>query len=80
VFTCFGSANLGLPKNPRVAFYYEATLDSFGITVNPEGFAYSDHGPGPFLRNGFGSAQQPKLELATICISIRRPDADFDGS
>jgi cytochrome c peroxidase len=59
VFTCFGSANLGLPKNPRVAFYYEATPDSFGFTVNPEGFAYTDYGLGTFLRSGFGSAPVP---------------------
>jgi cytochrome c peroxidase len=59
VFTCFGSANLGLPKNPRVAFYYEATPDSVGYTVNPEGFAYTDYGLGTFLRGGFGSAPSP---------------------
>src|SRR5216683_693757 len=36
LFTCFGSANLGLPKNPRDAFYYQTTPDSFGFTPNPE--------------------------------------------
>jgi cytochrome c peroxidase len=59
VFTCFGSANLGLPKNPRDAFYYENTPDSFGFTLNPEGFAYTDFGLGAFLRSGFGSAPNP---------------------
>jgi cytochrome c peroxidase len=59
VFTCFGSANLGLPKNPRDSFYYETTPDSFGFTPNPEGFAYTDLGLGAFLRSGFGSAPNP---------------------
>jgi cytochrome c peroxidase len=59
VFTCFGSANEGLPKNPRVAFYYETTPDSFGFTPNPEGFEYTDDGLGSFLRSGFGSAPNP---------------------
>src|SRR3982074_1506293 len=30
LFTCFGSANLGLPKNPRVAFYSAPTPDAVG--------------------------------------------------
>jgi cytochrome c peroxidase len=59
VFTCFGSANLGLPKNPRDAFYYENTPDFFGFTLNPTGFSYTDLGLGAFLRSGFGSAPNP---------------------
>jgi cytochrome c peroxidase len=38
LFTCFGYANLGLPLNPRDAFYYQTTPDSFGFTPNPLGF------------------------------------------
>src|SRR6202140_104053 len=59
VFTCFGSANEGLPKNPRVAFYYETTPDSLGFTPNPGGFTYTDFGLGTFLRSGFGAAPNP---------------------
>jgi cytochrome c peroxidase len=59
LFTCFGSANLGLPKNPADAFYYESTPDYTGFTVNPEGFEYTDFGLGSFLRSGFGSAPNP---------------------
>ncbi len=59
LFTCFGSANLGLPKNPRDSFYYETTPDSYGFTLNPAGFAYTDYGLGTFLRSGFGSAPNP---------------------
>jgi cytochrome c peroxidase len=61
VFTCFGSSNLGLPKNPRDSFYYETTPDAFGFTLNPTGFAYTDFGLGTFLRSGFGSAPNPNI-------------------
>jgi cytochrome c peroxidase len=61
VFTCFGSSNLGLPKNPRDSFYYETTPDAFGFTLNPTGFAYTDFGLGTFLRSGFGSAPNPNV-------------------
>jgi len=41
LFTCFGYANLGLPLNPRDAFFYQTKADSFGFTPNPLGFGYS---------------------------------------
>jgi len=59
LFTCFGSANEGLPLNPRNAFYYQTTPDHFGFTGNPYGFAYRDLGLGTFLRSGFGSWPNP---------------------
>src|SRR6202035_3239861 len=59
VFTCFGSANEGLPLNPRDAFYYQTTPDSFGFIGNPYGFGYRDLGMGTFLRSGFGSGPNP---------------------
>ena len=59
LFTCFGSTNLGLPLNPRDAFYYQTTPDFFGFTGNPYGFAYRDLGLGTFLRSGFGSWPNP---------------------
>jgi cytochrome c peroxidase len=62
LFTCFGSANLGLPLNPRDAFFYQTTPDSFGFTANPYGFGYRDLGLGTFLRSGFGSAPNPNAE------------------
>jgi cytochrome c peroxidase len=49
-FTCFGSANEGLPLNPRDAIYYQNTPDFFGFTANPDGFAFRDLGMGSFLR------------------------------
>jgi cytochrome c peroxidase len=59
LFTCFGSANEGLPMNPSNAFYYETTPDSLGFVGNPYGFGYRDLGLGTFLRGGFGSAPNP---------------------
>jgi cytochrome c peroxidase len=59
VFTCFGSANLGLPKNPRDSIYYESTPDSLGFTPNPAGFTYTDFGLGEFLRSGYATAPSP---------------------
>ena len=59
VFTCFGSANEGVPLNPRNAFYYETTPDSLGFVGNPYGFGYRDLGLGTFLRSGFGSGPNP---------------------
>ena len=62
LFTCFGYANLGLPLNPRDAFYYQTTPDFFGFTPNPYGFGYRDLGLGIFLRSGFGSAPNPNSD------------------
>jgi cytochrome c peroxidase len=59
LFTCFGSANLGLPLNPRDAFYYQDKPDIFGFTGNPYGFGYRDLGLGTFLRSGPGAAPSP---------------------
>src|SRR5712672_795555 len=64
VFTCFGSANLGLPLNPRDAIYYQNTPDSFGFTANPFGFGFRDLGLGTFLRSGPGSWASPNDEWA----------------
>jgi cytochrome c peroxidase len=62
LFTCFGSSNLGLPLNPRDAFYYQTTPDFFEFTGNPYGFGYRDLGLGTFLRSGFGAAPNPNID------------------
>jgi cytochrome c peroxidase len=59
LFTCFGYSNLGLPLNPRDAFFYQTTPDPYGFTANPYGFGYRDLGLGAFLRSAFGSAPNP---------------------
>jgi cytochrome c peroxidase len=62
LFTCFGSANLGLPLNPRDAIYYQNTPDFFGFTANPFGFGFRDLGLGTFLRSGPGAAPNPNSD------------------
>jgi cytochrome c peroxidase len=59
LFTAFGYANLGLPLNPRDAFFYQTTPDPFGFTGDSLGFGYRDLGLGAFLRSAFGSAPNP---------------------
>jgi cytochrome c peroxidase len=70
VFTCFGSANLGLPLNPRDAIYYQTKPDFFGFTPNPFGFGYRDLGLGTFLRSGFGSAPNPNADWISLAPSV----------
>ena len=61
-FTCFGSANEGLPLNPRDAIFYQSTPDSYGFTANADGFGYRDLGMGTFLRSGPGAAPNPNSD------------------
>ena len=70
LFTCFGSANEGVPLNPRNAFYYETTPDSFGFVGNPYGFGYRDLGLGTFLRSGFGSGPNPNSNWTQSAPSV----------
>jgi cytochrome c peroxidase len=62
LFTCFGSANLGLPLNPRDTIYYQSTPDPLGFTANPYGFGYRDLGLGTFLRSGPGTWPNPNSD------------------
>ena len=77
LFTCFGSANEGVPLNPRDAFFYQTTPDSFGLTANPFGFGYRDLGLGTFLRSGFGSAPNPNSSWTPLAPSV---DGQFQVS
>ncbi|MDX6464605.1 MAG: cytochrome c peroxidase [Acidobacteriaceae bacterium] len=70
LLTCFGSANEGLPLNPRNAFYYQTTPDSFGFTGNPYGFGYRDLGLGTFLRSGIGSGPNPNSTWTQFAPSV----------
>jgi cytochrome c peroxidase len=62
LFTCFGSANEGLPLNPRDTIFYQNKPDGYGFTANPDGFAFRDLGMGTFLRSGPGSAPNPNSD------------------
>jgi cytochrome c peroxidase len=55
VFTCFGYANLGLPKNLMDSIYYEVPPDFFGFSPNPIDFGFVDLGLGLFLGGGSGN-------------------------
>jgi cytochrome c peroxidase len=77
LFTCFGSANEGLPLNPRDAFYYQTTPDAFGFIPNPYGFGYRDLGMGTFLRSGFGSGPNPNRNWTQFAPSV---DGQFQVS
>lgn len=77
IFTCFGSANEGLPLNPRDAFYYQTKPDFFGFIGNPFGFGYRDLGMGTFLRSGFGSAPNPNDTWIPLAPSV---DGQFQVS
>ena len=77
LFTCFGSANEGLPLNPRDAFFYQTTPDFFGFTANPLGFGYRDLGMGTFLRSGFGAAPNPNASWIPLAPSV---DGQFQVS
>jgi cytochrome c peroxidase len=76
-FTCFGSANEGLPLNPRNAFFYQTTPDFFGFTGNPFGFAYRDLGMGTFLRSGPGAAPNPNSDWTQFAPNV---DGQFQVS
>src|SRR6201987_5306246 len=75
LFTCFGSANLGLPLNPRVALFYQTKRDRVEFTPNPYGFAYRDLGLGAFLRSPanpnsqwlqFASTSDGQMQTSTV--------------
>src|SRR6266853_183472 len=70
LFTCFGSANEGVPLNPRDAFYYQTKPDAFGFIGNPYGFGYRDLGLGTFLRSGFGSGPNPNSNWTQSAPSV----------
>ncbi len=70
LFTCFGSANEGLPLNPRVAFYYETKPDAYGYTPDPYGFAFRDLGMGTFLRGGFDTLPSPNESWTQFAPSV----------
>jgi len=57
LFTCFGSANEGVPLNPSDAFYYQTKPDSYGFIANPYGFGYRVLGLGTLLAYARGGEQ-----------------------
>lgn len=51
LFTDNSTSNLGVPRNPELAYYKETAADEFGYVANPVGDAFVDLGVGNFLRS-----------------------------
>ena len=80
LFTCFGSANEGLPLNPRDAFYLSDHAGFLRVHRQSLRLRLQRSGMGTFLRSGFGSAPNPNSDLDTVCTECRRPDAGVYGA
>jgi cytochrome c peroxidase len=65
LFTDFTASNLGLPRNPDLAFLQESSPDQFGYAPNREGLKYLDPGVGGFL----ASPENPNREWAAMAKS-----------
>ena len=92
LFTDFTASNLGVPKNPSVAYYFENKPDQFGYAANPAGATYIDPGVGGFLQKSptlsgkinpnnlwIQYAQQfiGKFQVPTLRDVDQRPRPDF---
>lgn len=83
LFTSFGFANIGTPRNPENPFYDmdEVFLDD-GTPINPLGEDYVDLGLGDFLRTrpewaDVASANDGKFKFPTVRNVDRRPGDGF---
>jgi cytochrome c peroxidase len=83
LFTSFGFANVGTPRNPENPFYRmdRVFLDD-GTPINPLGQDYVDFGLGDFLRTrpewaDLASANDGKFKIPTVRNVDRRPGTGF---
>jgi cytochrome c peroxidase len=79
LFTDETSSNLGVPKNPALAFYGESTPDRYGYVVNPGGRAFVDTGVGTFLSgpnnpNAAWAKLAPQYEAKVKVPTLRNVD------
>src|SRR5260370_26364009 len=65
LFTDSTASNLGLPRNPDLAFFQENSPDQFGYTPNRDGLKYQDPGVGGFL----AGPQNPNHEWGAMAKS-----------
>jgi cytochrome c peroxidase len=86
LFTDNSTSNLGVPRNPPLAFYRETQPDMFGYVPNPQGEAVVDKGVGNFLRSPENANQAWKelapqfdgrFRVATLRNVDKRPRPDF---
>jgi cytochrome c peroxidase len=79
LFTDNTTANLGVPKNPALAYYTQTKPDRYGYAADPEGQAFVDLGVGDFLRspengNAAWHALAPKFDGRFRTVTIRNVD------
>jgi cytochrome c peroxidase len=86
LFTDNTTANLGMPKNPELAYYTQTKPDRYGYVGDPQGSAFVDLGFGDFLRspeNGnsawrtHASAFDGRFRTVTVRNVDMRPYPDF---
>ena len=86
LFTDNTTSNLGVPRNPDLAFYHETQADPFGYVPNPLGEAVVDKGVGNFLRSPENANEAWKqlapqfdgrFRVATVRNVDKRPRPDF---
>jgi cytochrome c peroxidase len=86
LFTDNSTSNLGVPRNPALAFYRETEPDMFGYVPNSQGEAVLDKGVGDFLRSPENANQAWKelapqfdgrFRVATLRNVDKRPRPDF---
>lgn len=80
------TANLGVPRNPDLAYYKETQPDEFGYVANPAGEAAQDLGVGNFLRSPENANEAWKVlaplfdgrfRVPTLRNVDKRPRPDF---
>ncbi len=79
LFTDNTTSNLGIPKNPAVAYYKQTKPDQYGYVGDPEGQAFVDLGVGGFLRspengNAAWRALAPKFDGRFRTVTVRNVD------
>ena len=86
LFTDNTTANLGVPRNPALAYYKETQPDEFGYIANPAGEAAVDLGLGNFLRSPenanetwktLASLFDGRFRVPTLRNVDKRPRPDF---
>jgi cytochrome c peroxidase len=79
LFTDNTTSNLGIPKNPALAYYTQTKPDQYGYVGDPQGQAFVDLGVGGFLTspengNAAWRALAPEFDGRFRTVTIRNVD------
>src|SRR5260370_1110623 len=79
LFTDNTTSNLGIPKNPALAYYTQTKPDQYGYAGDPEAQTFVDLGLGGFLRspengNHARRARAPKFDAPPRTVTSRNGD------